>query len=104
MTPTACDTSFGRAKAFFAQHFPEVTYDIATCHSWLLDPQLREYLPADANIIQFQNRFQIASRTDNNNDEGIIRFVFGRVDNPPLDELPQRTTLERVIVGHIKSG
>ena len=102
MSPTACDASFARAREFFARHFPEEPYHLATCHSWLLDEQLAEYLPEDSNIIQFQRRFHLAYQTDDD-DLGIIRFVFGRMD-PVIDELPQRSRLERAVVGHIQAG
>lgn len=101
-TPRACDASFARAKEFFARYYPEEPYKIATCHSWLLDDQLAEYLPESSNIIQFQRRFRLAYQPDGN-DLDIIRFVFGRM-NPVIDELPQRTRLERAVVEHIKSG
>ena len=29
------------------------------CHSWLLDPQLGEYLRPDSNIMRFQQRFDV---------------------------------------------
>jgi hypothetical protein len=102
MTPTACDASFARARQFFAEHFPEEPYDIATCHSWLLDTELARYLPETSNIIQFQRRFNIAYR-DNDNNESIVGFVFGR-RLAELDDLPQNTTLERAVVAHIRSG
>lgn len=102
MTPTACDASFSRARQFFAEHFPEEKYDIATCHSWLLDTQLAEYLSDQSNIIRFQRRFQIASRPNDSN-ESIVGFVFGR-RLADLENLPQTTTLERAVVGHIKAG
>lgn len=101
-TPRACDASFARAKEFFARYFPEEPYHIATCHSWLLDEQLAEYLPESSNIIQFQRRFRPAYQPDDD-DKSIIRFVFGRMD-PVIDELPQRTRLERAVVAHIRSG
>ena len=102
LSPQACDASFARAKEFFARHFPEEQYSIGVCHSWLLDDQLKEYLPADSNIIRFQNRFQLAYQPDDNDDD-IVQFVFGRI-KPALDELPQRTLLERAVVDHLKAG
>jgi hypothetical protein len=103
LTPQACDASFERAGFFFARHFPEETYDIGICHSWLLDDQLAEYLPPDANILQFQRRFQPAIRPAEPDDEGIVRFVFGRGTTVP-DELPRRTTLERAVGDHLRAG
>ena len=102
LTPPACDASFRCAREFFARHFPEERYDVATCHSWLLDDQLAEYLPEDANIIHFQRRFRAAYHPDDN-DQDILVSVFGRSDSP-LDELPRRTTLERAIVDHLQAG
>jgi hypothetical protein len=36
-------------------------------------------------------------------DEAVLRYVFGRVV-PRLDELPRRTSLERAVVDHLRSG
>jgi hypothetical protein len=102
LSPQACDESFARARQFFPRHFPEETYSVAACHSWLLDKQLTEYLPEDTNIIKFQRRFQLAYRPDPH-DEDIQRFVFGR-DGTDLDQLPRRTTLERAVIDHLKAG
>lgn len=106
MTPQACDDAFGRATSYFARHFPDEPYRIATCGSWLLDDQLAEYLPADANILAFQRRFTIAHQPEGSDrtDEDILRFVFGRSDPDRLDDLAPRTTLERAIVEHLKAG
>jgi hypothetical protein len=102
LAPAACDESFARAREFFARYFPEESYHIAVCRSWLLDDQLAEYLPADGNIVRFQHRFRPAFRP-HYDDEDILRFVFGRL-TPSLDDLPQRTILERAVVGHLKAG
>ncbi len=102
MDPAACDASIAWAMDFFPRHFPEETFDYAVCYSWMLDDDLRDYLPATSNIIRFIDRFQIAYRNAEN-DAGILRFVFGRSDLP-LDSYPQTTTLERAVVSHIKAG
>jgi hypothetical protein len=100
--PEACDDAFDRARAFFARHYPAERYRFATCHSWLLDPQLADYLPPTSNIIRFQQRFRSAYTPDYG-DRGTLEFVF-RTPDRPLDELPQRTTLERAVVKHIRDG
>lgn len=104
MTPSACDESFARARDFFPRHFPDERYRLAVCHSWLLDPQLGEYLPDASNIMRFQRRFQLLPpNPDHNDDAGTIKFVFGRV-NADVATLPRTTTLERAIIDHIRSG
>ncbi len=102
LSAEACDASFARVRGFFDRHFPEDHVTIATCGSWLLDEQLAEYLPADSNIVRFQQRFQRVpgSRIA---DDAILRFVFRSV-SPSLDALPQRTTLERAVVSHLRAG
>ena len=102
LTPAACDEALRVAKQFFVRHFPEENYPIAVCESWLLDDQLAEYLPAEANIIQFQRRFRLAHRSGPA-DEPILRFVFGTT-TAPLAELTRRTTLERGVVDHLAAG
>jgi hypothetical protein len=101
-SPAACSASFERARTFFARYFPEEPYRFAMCSSWLLDPQLADYLPPTSNIIGFQRRFQLIPG-GTNDDQSVIRFVFRRA-SPSLDELPQRTTLERAVVAHLRAG
>ena len=103
MSPEACDASFARARAFFARHFPEERFVTAVCHSWLMDEQLGEYLPASSNIMRFQHRFHLAYQYDGDRNDGPLGFVFGRTIDD-LDDLPRDTTLQRAIVDHIRAG
>ena len=99
----ACDESLRAARSFFDTRFPDERARIAICTSWLLDDQLAEHLGAGSNIVRFQRRFEIVpGALDTDGD--IVRFVFGRTPVPDLDTLPRRTTLERAIVAHLRSG
>jgi hypothetical protein len=102
LSPAACDASFVAAREFFARYFPETPARIAICISWMLDAQLDEYMSPGSNIVQFKNRFTPAYLPEPNN-RGIQQFVFGMLD-AEIDELPQATSLERAVVGHIVSG
>ena len=112
LTPQACDDAFTRAAGFFARHFPEDGHRYTVCTSWLLDPQLTAYLPADSNIIGFQQRFQPVPDDEPTDDAGddaaVLDLVFHRRPAPlhraELDALPQDTTLQRAIVGHLRAG
>jgi hypothetical protein len=110
MTPEACDESFAAARPFFDRYFPEEGYRHAICHSWLLDEQLADYLPADSNIVRFQRRFRpVPPKPDEaTGDQAILEFVFRRRRGPlapgELDRLPQRTSLERAVVTHLRAG
>ena len=102
LTPVACDDSFGSAQPFFARHFPETPTRLAICTSWLLDPQLAEYLAPESNIVRFQRRFELVGE-GSDGDADVLRFVFHRIA-PRIDDLPERTTLERAIVAHLRKG
>jgi hypothetical protein len=102
LSPAACDASFAMARPFFDRYFPDTPSRIAICISWMLDPQLDEYLRPSSNIIQFKNRFTQAFDLQPNN-RSILQFVFGMLD-AEIDELPQATSLERAVVSHIVGG
>jgi hypothetical protein len=106
MTPEAVTASLDEARAFFPRHFPDEPYTAFSCGSWLLDPQLLEYLPADSNIALFQQRFELEPYEEPEGldaDVEVLRFVF-RTLTTPLDQLPRRTMLQRAIVDHLKAG
>src|SRR5256886_2870579 len=102
LTPEGCDESFARAQPFFARHFPETPTRVAICTSWLLDPQLAEYLAPESNIMRFQRRFELVGE-GSDGDADVLRFVFHRIA-PRIDDLPERTTLERAFVAHLRKG
>ena len=103
LTPAACDRAVALAGEFFAKHYPEEEYRAAMCHSWLLDPQLKRYLPADSNIVRFQERFRIAPRDAESADTEPVQFVFGDPELP-VAGLPRRTSVERAVGDHLRSG
>lgn len=123
LDPRACEESYARAAEFFPPRFGTFLKSAPggelrlNCASWLLDPQLGDYLPADSNIMRFQRRFTLDPREparvpepDEHGlavpDRGIVEFVFRRVVRTPADvaALPARTTLERAVVAHIADG
>jgi hypothetical protein len=103
LTPESCDASFARARAFFPTHFPDEDYRYATCVSWVLDPQLEEYLSPATNIVRFQKRFTLLPAGEGSDNATVVQFVFRR-PLADLDDLPQETTLQRAIVEHIRAG
>ncbi|MEU6598678.1 acyltransferase domain-containing protein [Streptomyces flaveolus] len=103
LTVSACDRSLTTARAFFARYFPEERPVAVLCHSWLLDTQLRRYLPPDSNILRFQERFRIARDEDEPADTEPVQFVFGDPDLP-VATLPRRTSVERAVGDHLRAG
>ncbi|MGW1156658.1 acyltransferase domain-containing protein [Streptomyces sp. NPDC002513] len=103
LSPSACERSLALAREFFARHFPDERHEIAVCHSWLLDPQLRRYLPADSHIIRFQDRFELVHEEATPDDGVPVGFVFGDPDLP-VESLPRRSSVERAVVDHLRAG
>jgi hypothetical protein len=106
ITPQAVTASLDEARAFFPRHFPSERYTTFSCGSWLLDPQLLDYLPRDSNIASFQRRFELEPYQEPEGldaDVEVLRFVF-RTLTTPLDQLPRRTVLQRAIADHLKAG
>ncbi|GAB3758264.1 hypothetical protein GCM10028864_43390 [Microlunatus parietis] len=103
LTPESCDDALALAARFFAEHFPDEPYRYATCASWVLDPQLKEYLAPDSNIIRFQERFTLTPDTGPDSNPTVVEFIFKR-PIAELDQLPRETSLQRGIVDHIRSG
>lgn len=103
LRPELCDQSLRSARELFDRCLPAFSQrGVVTCHSWLLDDQLAQYLPTTSNIVQFQRRFRLVPG-GHDGDGDVLFFVF-RQRHPDLDQLPQRTTLERAAVGHLRAG
>jgi hypothetical protein len=103
LTPELSDDAFGQVVPFFARHFPEDVLTVAHCRSWLLDPQLADYLPDTSNLVRFARRFRPLGDGDAG-DSAIVRWIF-EVPNPAeLDTLAPSTTLERAVLGHLQAG
>ncbi len=106
--------SMEAARAFFERHFPDCPFAWFACESWLMDPQLAEYLDARSNIVRFQRLFTILPLAEgmgatDRGDDDMLGYVFGgAADGSPaedqLDRLPQGSTLQRAFVRHLRAG
>ena len=76
-----CRASIETAKEFFAKYFPDFNYKAFTCHSWLLDDTLKEYLPEESGIIRFGNMFD---KVRNDKCYALLRYIFAW-DTTPLN-------------------
>lgn len=104
----AVDASLAAARTLFGTHFADL--DLApewVCDSWLLSPQLAEVLPADSNLLAFQDRFDITAAGDGTDE--MCFFVFDRPRGTPLTAgdipaLPRDTALRRGISNLLSTG
>ena len=107
--------SIERAEQFFAEHYPDQPISALVCKSWILDPQLAEYLTPDSNLIRFQHRFQLLPHVplddDSEGDREMMRLGLrlmvpadGPLADADLDRIPHTTTLHRAFVTHLRNG
>lgn len=103
LTPPSVDQAFAAAGSFFDRHFADHPVREFHCFSWLLDPQLADALPAESNLARFSRRWQRYGEPDNGDADALF-FVFHRRGAVDLADLPQTTTLQRVIVDRLQAG
>ena len=107
--------SIVRAGQFFAEHYPDQPISGLVCKSWILDPQLADYLAPESNLIQFQRRFQLIPHVPlddrSEGDREMMRLGLqlmvpadGPLTDADLDRVPHTTTLHRAFVAHLRGG
>lgn len=102
MDHMACGESVAAAGPFFAGHYPEFRFQAFACGSWLLDPQLEEYLAPTANLVRFMQEFYLHPLPGASGAQ-IEERVFGG-PLADLDEAPRNTSLRRAVIAHLKAG
>lgn len=103
LSPDICEASYERARRVFKDHYPEFKYKAFCCeHSWMMDPQLKNLLEKDSNILLFQKKYKLYP----NKAEGksVFTFVFLKPENTQLQELPEDTHLMRAVKKHYLDG
>ncbi len=93
--------AYERAKKIFLKLYPQLDLQTFHCHSWLLDPQLRDLLSEESNIVKFQSDYMRCPILSEGQD--VFTFLyFKHYDD--LTKLPEKTTLEHAVKNHMLSG
>lgn len=100
---SACQDSFRQAADFYPRHFSDTpTARAVTCGSWLFYPGLSDILPADSNIVRFQQaffRFPFPGATANQAYERAFAPHGRAITREQL-----KSTLQRRLFDHIQAG
>ena len=101
LRPEILRPSIRKGLAEFYCLFPEYNEKRVYCHSWLLSPQLKEFLPETSNILRFQELFDIEPEAVGGND--VLLWVF---KNPrlPREDYPEDTRLQRKLKQFFLNG
>ena len=101
LSPESVEEGFRLAMKLTRERYPEFNAKAIQCFSWMLDPTLAEMLGAESKITKFLSRFVKHPRKSDGS--GIFTFVFpGKPDS--LEELPEKTSLQRKLKAHYLSG
>ena len=107
--------SIAAAEEFFGTHFPDEPIAALVCKSWILDPQLADYLGPDSNLVRFQSRFTLLPHVPlddvSEGDREMMRLGLqltvpeeGPLTESDLARIPRTTTLSHAFVSHIRAG
>jgi hypothetical protein len=102
LTREACADSFRKALEFFPRYFPKFVFNAFMCNTWMLDVQLSDLLPANSNIVGFQDWYHLYPLLATS-DSGIISFVFGE-PFPGWNTVTPKTSLQEIAVRHVRQG
>lgn len=95
LSPDQVDVSLEEAKKRIYEFYPEIRKKKLRffTETWLLGDVLDKILPINSNILLFKKRFQILSQRKNLED--FFNFVFGKIGEVRIEELPEKTSLQK---------
>lgn len=76
---------------------------VCMCHSWLLYPEYGKILPGTSNIVSFQKDFELV-RAGKSEEFGDAWRLFGKDCRKPLEDLPERTSMQRAFKKYLLNG
>ena len=116
LTIEACEKSFYMAQEFIREYFPEYPDNKFMCHSWLLYPANKDFMPEGSNILKFPELWDVISHRED--PASAYRWLFNvRYKNKEMlknkkktgsygctEKLPQKTIMQQKGVEYILNG
>ncbi len=97
-----CKASFKKAALHFQDCFKGRPVAFV-CHSWLLYPEHREFLPPNSNILKFMTFFDIISSEISEKKSDLWRVFYKDWEKDPID-LPRNTSIQRAYADWLMKG
>jgi len=95
--------SYKLAEDFFIKKYGLIKPIVFMLSSWLLDPIIKEFLPATSNILRFTSDYTLVSSGLDGNYKEIWR-LFDKNYTGDFSSLPSDTTLRRKYIESFKNG
>lgn len=97
-----CKASFKKATLHFKDYF-EGKPVAFVCHSWLLYPEHKEFLPLNSNILKFMSFFDITSSEISEDKSDLWRVFYKDWKKEPID-LPRNTSIQKAYADWLMKG
>lgn len=97
-----CKASFKKAALHFKDYF-EGKPVAFVCHSWLLYPEHKEFLPLNSNILKFMSFFDITSSEISEDKSDLWRVFYKDWKKEPID-LPRNTSMQKAYADWLMKG
>ncbi len=102
MTAMDCMESISLATVFFREYFPEIKFKCFICSSWLLDPQFKDCLKPESNILAFQRLGFMFPTPDES--ETVWR-VFGlQARDDGIENMEYKSSMQRNLAKFVADG
>lgn len=101
-TPENMEKAYADCLRVLEKSFPEYKPKAFYCHSWLMEPQLRDLMKPTSNILAFQGKYLRFPRISDG--KAVLIFLF---DDPTItnwEDLPENSSLQRAVKSHYLSG
>jgi len=104
LTKEAVLASLRQAKEDVARYYPETKgAELVFCtQTWLLSPEIREFLSEESNILHFQKLFRIVDTIPGNGP--FLDFLFRAPGETHYERLPEDTSLRRTVKKVLMEG
>lgn len=103
MTPDLVDQSLRDAKRFFSTlPDPSKRPKAIICSSWIFNPNLSDFLPPTANLIQLQKRVHLIPRNSSTQDG--LWFLFHHKGSFDPATAERRTSMQRAVLDYLEKG
>lgn len=101
LTKENADAAYARAWEVLPKCYPAYGAKAFACFSWLLDPQLKQFLKPTSNLVAFQNKYHRFAMKSGGTD--VREFLFKKPVSR-IEDFCEDTSLQRAVKAHYLSG
>ncbi|MBO5938253.1 MAG: hypothetical protein J6Q82_01985 [Clostridia bacterium] len=101
-TPENMEKAYADCLNVLEKSFPEYKPKAFYCHSWLMEPQLRDMMKPTSNILAFQGKYLRFPRISDG--RAVLIFLFSDPTITNWEDLPENSSLQRAVKQHYLNG